>query len=398
MKTNSWHTVLAVVVLAGCVAFAGVRLTQAMDDEAKETKMTTQTTVSIHVFDDQGELVGPVHSPKVVKTEKQWKAQLTPEQFRILRKEGTEAAFCGTLLDNKVEGVYTCAGCGLPLYASDTKFKSGTGWPSFFQPIAPGNITEKRDGRFGMVRIEIQCARCDGHLGHVFNDGPAPTGMRHCLNSESLLFTPNDQLATLADPAAYRPTTTDGLASAVFAGGCFWCTEAVFEPVEGVSEVISGYAGGMKDDASYERVSSGSTRHAEAIKIIYDPAKASYAQLLELFFHVAHDPTQLNRQGNDIGTQYRSAVFYSDEQQKLATQAYIKTLDESGQFDKPIATTLEPLTEFYPAEHYHQDYVRLNPTQPYVQHVALPKVEKLHKKYGDLLKKDNTTSTRSDNE
>ena len=156
----------------------------------------------VHVFNSAGKLVGPVEMPKLALGDDEWRRRLTPEQFRVLRASGTERPFCGTLLDNKKEGVYTCAGCGLPLFTSDSKFNSGTGWPSFFQPIAPGNVAEKRDDSHGMARVEINCARCDGHLGHVFPDGPPPTRLRFCLNSESLSFTPSDQLASLADPAA----------------------------------------------------------------------------------------------------------------------------------------------------------------------------------------------------
>jgi methionine-R-sulfoxide reductase len=158
--------------------------------------------VQVRVFNRQGELVGPVDSPKVELSDSQWRERLTREQFEVLRSKGTERPFCGTLLDNKKQGVYTCAGCGLPLFSSDAKFNSGTGWPSFFQPIALENIAEERDTSHGMVRSEILCARCDGHLGHVFDDGPRPTGLRFCLNSESLSFTPSDALAALADPAA----------------------------------------------------------------------------------------------------------------------------------------------------------------------------------------------------
>ena len=147
--------------------------------------------VQVHVFDKSGKLVGPVEMPKLELSEAQWRERLSPEQFRILRSSGTERPFCGTLLDNKKQGVYSCAGCGLPLFASDSKFHSGTGWPSFFQPIAPGNVAEIADHTHGMTRIEINCARCDGHLGHVFPDGPPPTGRRFCLNSESLTFTPS---------------------------------------------------------------------------------------------------------------------------------------------------------------------------------------------------------------
>jgi methionine-R-sulfoxide reductase len=162
--------------------------------------------VQVHVFNRAGKLVGPVESPKLALNTEEWQRRLSPEQFRVLRSSGTERPFCGTLLDNKKQGVYACAGCGLPLFASDAKFNSGTGWPSFFQPIAPDNVAERPDRSHGMVRVEINCARCDGHLGHVFPDGPPPTRLRFCLNSESLAFTPSERLADLADPAAKGDT------------------------------------------------------------------------------------------------------------------------------------------------------------------------------------------------
>jgi methionine-R-sulfoxide reductase len=158
-------------------------------------------TVSVKVFNDKGQLVGPVDSPRVEKTEAEWQRQLTPEQFQIARAHGTERPFCGTLLDNKRHGVYTCVCCGLPLFASNAKFDSGTGWPSFFQPVADENVATRADRSYGMLRVEILCARCDCHLGHVFPDGPPPTGQRHCVNSESLTFTDVDRLASLADEA-----------------------------------------------------------------------------------------------------------------------------------------------------------------------------------------------------
>ncbi len=175
-------------------------------------------------------------------------------------------------------------------------------------------------------------------------------------------------------------------ATAVFAGGCFWCVEAVFEELDGVIDAVSGYAGGSRETANYEAVCTGTTGHAEAVQIIYDPSKIDYEKLLEVHF-ATHDPTTLNRQGNDAGPQYRSAIFYANDAEKRAAQSAIDRLTKSGVYNRPIVTTLEPLTEFYPAESYHQSYVCANPRQGYVRAVALPKVEKVRKMFGGDLKK-----------
>ncbi|MDY0170299.1 MAG: bifunctional methionine sulfoxide reductase B/A protein [Thermoguttaceae bacterium] len=355
-------------------------------------------TVRVRVIGPDGQLTPPTEVPKVVLTDAQWRSRLTAEQYRIARGKGTEKAFCGGLLDNKEAGVYACLCCNLPLFESTAKFDSGTGWPSFFKAVATENIREELDRSHGMIRTEILCMRCDAHLGHVFKDGPPPTRLRYCLNSEVMRFVAKDQLHTIAeDPAAATGTASAAVtltsageqpaefAEAVLAGGCFWCVEAVFRQLDGVVEAISGYSGGTEKTANYKAVSTKRTGHAEAVKIIYDPAKLSYEQLLRVHF-ATHDPTTRNRQGNDVGPQYRSAIFYANEQEKELAEAFIADLNDAKIFQRPIVTTLEPLKGFYPAEPEHQDFVACNLAHPYVRSVALPKVEKVREKFQDLVK------------
>ena len=190
------------------------------------------------------------------------------------------------------------------------------------------------------------------------------------------------------DPIVDAPlSTSPGEKTAVFAGGCFWCVEAVFRELRGVISVRNGYAGDTAATANYPTVCSGRTNHAEAIEIRYDPSQTTFGQLLKIHFSVAHDPTQLNRQGNDTGRQYRSAIFFADDEEKKIAEAYIRQLNEAHVFGDRIVTTLEPLEAFYVAEDYHQDYAARNPDQPYIVYVAQPKVEKLRENFADRLKK-----------
>jgi peptide-methionine (S)-S-oxide reductase len=198
-----------------------------------------------------------------------------------------------------------------------------------------------------------------------------------------LRVTPNE----VPDPVVDL-SPADDRGEAVLAGGCFWCTEAVFRRLRGVEEVVPGYAGGAADVANYKAVCSGRTGHAEVNRISYDPGQISYGQLLKVFFSVAHDPTQKDRQGNDVGTQYRSAIFPADDAQRRVAEAYMQQLDAAKVFNGPLATTIEPLEAFFLAESYHHNYAELNPGQGYILFVSMPKVGKLERYFVDKLKPD----------
>jgi peptide methionine sulfoxide reductase msrA/msrB len=307
-------------------------------------------------------------------SEKDWKAKLTPEQYYILREKGTEKPFSGEFVFTKEKGTYKCGGCGEPLFTDDMKFESHCGWPSFDKEIAGGKIIQTEDNSLGMRRTEITCAKCGGHLGHIFDDGPTETGKRYCVNSGSLSFEPQK-----------AKSTNNTMETITLAGGCFWCIEALFEELKGVSKVESGYANGNIEKPTYKQVCSGNTGYAEAVQITYDKNILPLEKLLEVFFSL-HDPTTLNRQGADSGTQYRSGIYYQNEEQKQIAEKVIATLNKDKAFDNPIVTEVQAFKNYYPAENYHQEYYELNKEQPYCKAVIKPKMDKLHKIFADKLK------------
>ena len=309
-------------------------------------------------------------------------------QYEVTQHDATEPAFRNKYWDNHEAGLYVDVATGEPLFSSTDKFESGTGWPSFTKPVEDGRVVSKVDNTYGMVRTEVRSHAGNSHLGHVCDDGPKPAGLRSCINSASLRFIPvakleaegyaeylplfkgkaaaHEQPATEAQacavPARGGPSgCKETLETAILAGGCFWGMEDLLRKIPGVLETEVGYAGGATPQPTYDKVKTGSTGHAESVRVVFDPKKISYAELLEKWFFRMHDPTTKNRQGNDVGTQYRSAIFATTAEQAKVAREVKERVDRSGKWQGKVVTEIVESSAFTPAEDYHQDYLEKHP-------------------------------------
>jgi peptide methionine sulfoxide reductase msrA/msrB len=290
--------------------------------------------------------------------------KLTPLAYQVTQQGATEAPFQNPYWNNHEAGLYVDVATGEPLFSSMDKFDSGTGWPSFTRPVEAQRVHEQADRSFGMVRTEVLSSAGRSHLGHVFDDGPPPTHQRYCINSAALRFVPVARLA--ADgygayralfPGAPKPATE----TALLAGGCFWGMEEILRKIPGVIETEVGYTGGQSPHPTYEDVHTGETGHAESVRIVFDPSKLSYADLLEKWFFRMHDPTTADRQGNDVGSQYRSAIFVTSPEQRKTAEEVKARVARSGRWKRPIVTEIVDAGPFTRAEEYHQKYLEKHP-------------------------------------
>ncbi len=315
-------------------------------------------------------------------TDEELKAELSEMQYEVTRCSGTEPPFANEYWNHKAAGIYVDVVSGEPLFSSLDKFDSGSGWPSFTKPLVQGTVVDIEDRSHGMVRTEVRSKGADSHLGHVFDDGPGPGGQRYCINSASLRFVAAENLESegfgqfvpafveagflQADPgptsgaSAETGRAASGSEEAILAAGCFWGVEHLFLDLDGVLSTEVGYIGGHTKNPTYRDVTTGRTGHAESVRLVFNPSKVSYSEVLNYFFRL-HDPTTRNRQHNDIGSQYRSVIFYLSEAQRESAEKVKAEVDRSGVFKNPLVTEIVEAGPFWSAEEYHQEYLEKNP-------------------------------------